>query len=442
MPVPRCGMTWRPLFLNGTEDGDGQLSDRAQNSSDGAQLFGATENPAKKLVLHHDTTIQLSWRTPIEEPTSPDGQSRQHRPAHRAEGVPATDRSCRDPGRTDGSSSARVDFEEPPHPISRSSPEGRKPYKDDKGEMEEDLIAIIFRGQLAKMMAPRRSSATIPTISSTKIRSQREAMGRTGLRHGRQGDRTGIVLRPIDYDSGPTTRRSRRRSWTAARSGKSRPLRRQVRPRQAAQGEKAIQARLKKGQPCLVGITYIPKDAIRPGGTLAETSGGGHTVLIVGCDTAAKRFLFDPYGPDAANTADSHGSNLQYMGGMEGLDTFPDKCRYLGMFEDKDDPTADRCCARPRSRSIPATLDRPAMCRGHIRRCADLPGRREEMVVFRSLITACRSDDEISRCPSPARPTRSEDSRRCPRQRSTSRRTACTSPAAATAWWGLSREAG
>ena len=23
---------------------------------------------------------------------------------------------------------------------------------------------------------------------------------------------------------------------------------------------------------------------------------------------------------------------------MEGLNTFPDKCRYLGMFEDKDDP--------------------------------------------------------------------------------------------------------
>ena len=64
---------------------------------------------------------------------------------------------------------------------------------------------------------------------------------------------------------------------------------------------------MKKGQPRLAGITYIPKDAIRPGGTLAETSGEGQTVLIVGCDAAAKRFpFFDPDGPDAANTADLH----------------------------------------------------------------------------------------------------------------------------------------
>ena len=57
-----------------------------------------------------------------------------------------------------------------------------------------------------------------------------------------------------------------------------------------SQGEKAIQARLKKGQPSIVGITDIPSNAITPGGSLRETGSGGHTVLIVGCDKDAKRF--------------------------------------------------------------------------------------------------------------------------------------------------------
>ena len=41
--------------------------------------------------------------------------------------------------------------------------------------------------------------------------------------------------------------------------------------------------------------------------------------------------------------------NLQYTGGMEGLSTFPDKCRYLGRLEDKDDPDRGPALARPRS---------------------------------------------------------------------------------------------
>ena len=36
----------------------------------------------------------------------------------------------------------------------------------------------------------------------------------------------------------------------------------------------AIQARLKKGQPSIVGITYIPSNAITPGGSLREPGEG------------------------------------------------------------------------------------------------------------------------------------------------------------------------
>jgi len=110
-------------------------------------------------------------------------------------------------------------------------------------------------------------------------------------------------------------------------------------PGKLTQGEKAIQARLKKGQPCVVGLTYIPSSSIQRGGSLSETGAGGHTVLIIASDHDAKKFLyFDPFGPDADKSQRLGGSILQYQGGMEGLNTFPDRCRYLGMFAEIPDP--------------------------------------------------------------------------------------------------------
>ena len=44
--------------------------------------------------------------------------------------------------------------------------------------------------------------------------------------------------------------------------------------------------------------------------------------------------------------------NLQYLGGMDGLNTFPAKCRYLGMFEEIDDPARGGPVLRD-----PATID-------------------------------------------------------------------------------------
>ena len=71
-----------------------------------------------------------------------------------------------------------------------------------------------------------------------------------------------------------------------------------------------------------------------------EAGSGGHTVLIIPSDSSAEKFLyFDPFGPDADKSANVAGSILQYQGGMEGLNTFPEKCRYLGMFAETPDPT-------------------------------------------------------------------------------------------------------
>ncbi len=104
-------------------------------------------------------------------------------------------------------------------------------------------------------------------------------------------------------------------------------------------GEKAIQEHLKAGRPVVTGITYIPSSSIQPGGSLKETGSGGHTVLIVGCDTAAKKFLyFDPYGPDGSGKAIYSGSILQYTGGPDTLNAFPDVCAYLGLLVEVADP--------------------------------------------------------------------------------------------------------
>jgi hypothetical protein len=58
-------------------------------------------------------------------------------------------------------------------------------------------------------------------------------------------------------------------------------------------------------------------------GFLQPDRGGGHFVLIVGCNVAADQFLYvDPwYG----------GSQLAYGGGIAG-ESYPGKCQMLGMF--------------------------------------------------------------------------------------------------------------
>ncbi len=68
------------------------------------------------------------------------------------------------------------------------------------------------------------------------------------------------------------------------------------RPGVVAKAAAAIKAKLKTGVPVLVGVVYSPSTAMLSGGELEVTRGGGHTVLIVGCDDAGTKFLYiDPY---------------------------------------------------------------------------------------------------------------------------------------------------
>ena len=232
-----------------------------------------------------------------------------------------------------------------------------KNHKDLKGELEEDLIADVYRGHdSAKMHAITRILGNdVDNLANENSVANVKQWG--SLACGTVAKVTGreLFYRPIEYDyqqyykTIATKMENGRQVWKIADRAEVK-----YDSARLSQGEKAIQARLKKGQPSIVGITYIPSNAITPGGSLRETGSGGHTVLIVGCDKDAKRFLyFDPYGPDAANTDDSHGSNLQYLGGMDGLNTFPAKCRYLGMFEEIDDPAR----GGPVLRQDPATID-------------------------------------------------------------------------------------
>lgn len=99
------------------------------------------------------------------------------------------------------------------------------------------------------------------------------------------------------------------------------------------QGVKAIQKRLKNGLPVVTGVSYIPSSALQPGGKLKETGTGGHTVLIVGCNADATRFLYiDPYGPRSGKAP--RGSVLKYNGWLAGgISPFKNACEHLGMFE-------------------------------------------------------------------------------------------------------------
>lgn len=96
-----------------------------------------------------------------------------------------------------------------------------------------------------------------------------------------------------------------------------------------ASGMKAIQARLAKGIPSVVGLVYDPSTAITQAGHINVTGPGGHSVPIVGCSADRKKFLYiDVY---------QEGSKLKYEGGHAGRDLFPHECDYLGLFEVKHD---------------------------------------------------------------------------------------------------------
>jgi hypothetical protein len=86
----------------------------------------------------------------------------------------------------------------------------------------------------------------------------------------------------------------------------------------------AIKAKLKTGVPVLVGVVYDPSTAMLSGGELEVTRGGGHTVLIVGCNDNATKFLYiDPF---------PQSSKLRYEGGTRRF-PFDRTCDFLGTFE-------------------------------------------------------------------------------------------------------------
>jgi hypothetical protein len=105
----------------------------------------------------------------------------------------------------------------------------------------------------------------------------------------------------------------------------------------------AIQKRLAKGMPSIVGLVYNLSAAVQANGTLNETGDGGHSVLIVGCNADATQFLYIDVYPG--------GSKLKYLGGHGGTGLFPWECNYLGVFEWTDD-RARRC---PVLRARPGT---------------------------------------------------------------------------------------
>ena len=96
------------------------------------------------------------------------------------------------------------------------------------------------------------------------------------------------------------------------------------RPGVIAKAAAAIKAKLKTGVPVLVGVVYNPSTAMLSGGELEVTRGGGHTVLIVGCNDSGTKFLYiDPY---------PNSSHLRYAGGMN-RSPFTATCDFLGTFE-------------------------------------------------------------------------------------------------------------
>jgi hypothetical protein len=94
-----------------------------------------------------------------------------------------------------------------------------------------------------------------------------------------------------------------------------------------ARGRTAIGSRLARSIPSIVGLIYAPSAIQR--GRVNVTGTGGHTVLIVGCSSDLKKFLYIDVWQG--------GSKLKYTGGYAGTTLFPHECECLGMFEMKHD---------------------------------------------------------------------------------------------------------
>ncbi len=86
-----------------------------------------------------------------------------------------------------------------------------------------------------------------------------------------------------------------------------------------------IAKHVKNGHPVMVGCATEPSSMMLKDGHLQATRMGGHTVLIVGCNSAATEFLYvDPY---------PGGSTLVYQGGVAADSYHPSKCFFLGLFK-------------------------------------------------------------------------------------------------------------
>ena len=155
-----------------------------------------------------------------------------------------------------------------------------KNHKDLKGELEEDLIADVYRGHdSAKMHAITRIFGNdVDNLANENSVANVKQWG--SLACGTVAKVTGreLFYRPIEYDYQQYYKtiapkmENGRQVWKIADRAEVK-----YDSARLSQGEKAIQARLKKGQPSIVGITYIPSNAITPGGSLRETGSGGHT---------------------------------------------------------------------------------------------------------------------------------------------------------------------
>lgn len=97
---------------------------------------------------------------------------------------------------------------------------------------------------------------------------------------------------------------------------------------------KAIKKNLEADLPVVVSAVDSPPDTSLENGMLGHTSFGAHSVLIIGCSSDAKKFLFiDPW---------PGGSKYKYEGTIHGAATFGIECKHLGVFAIMPAPEADR----------------------------------------------------------------------------------------------------
>ena len=142
--------------------------------------------------------------------------------------------------------------------------------------------------------------------------------------------RGSAIFRPVEYDYHDYFIRVPGMTSTAARAAIKRD---DVKydNNKLERGCEAIKKRLLAGKAPVVGLIYILPKAVRSNGDLDVHGDGGHSVPIVGCNSAATEFLYIDVYPN--------GSHLKYGGGHAGHDLFPEVCKFLGIFElKKNDP--------------------------------------------------------------------------------------------------------